>query len=54
MGWCLASLGYGIHGSALAHSGTTSSTYTNALATLLLYTALAAAGTITLFQHRDA
>lgn len=40
--------------SALAHGGTSSASYAHALLTLALYAVVAAAGTLVLFQRRDA
>jgi ABC-2 type transport system permease protein len=40
--------------SALAHGGTSSASYSHALVTLIVYAAIAAAGTLVLFRQRDA
>jgi ABC-2 type transport system permease protein len=40
--------------SALAHGGTSTTSYTHALITLSIYGAIVAAGTLVLFQRRDA
>lgn len=39
--------------SALAHGGTDTASYSRVLITLTIYTVIAAAGALTLFQHRD-